>query len=94
MLRSLSRKAAAARFESRLTEMVIVPSAWKLCALPDSGSWMRSSEICWVQVRWKTRSRRGRNVPRAIAVSTGAAPSYRLMPCAPTWQPASRSPNA
>lgn len=45
MLRSLARKPAAERLESRRTEMVIVPSAWKLCALAASVSWVRSSAI-------------------------------------------------
>lgn len=75
MLRSLSRRAAAARFESRLSEIVIVPSAWKVCALLGLVSWVRSREISWIQVSEKTRSRRGLNAPLAIAVSTGEAPS-------------------
>jgi hypothetical protein len=75
MLRSLRRKAAAARLESRLTEMVIVPSAWKVCALAGSGSWLRSSKISCVQVWLKARSRRGRKLLRAIAASAGEAPS-------------------
>ena len=75
MRRSLTLRAAALLLVRRLTEMVIVPSAWKVCALAGSGSWVRSSEIAWVQVWVKARSRRGRKLPRAIAVSAGEAPS-------------------
>ena len=87
MRRSLSLKAAALRLVRRLTEMVIMPAAWNVWALLGSDSWVRSSEIACVQVSLKSRSRRGLKAPRAIGVSAGDTPSYRPIPCAPTWQP-------
>lgn len=65
MRRSLSLKAAALRLVRRLTEMLIVPSAWKVWMLPGSASCARSSEIVCVQLSlnspgedWTRRLRR------------------------------------
>ena len=75
MRRSLTLRAAALLLVRRLTEMVMVPSAWKVWALLGSDSCVRSSEISCVQLSSKNRSRRGRKAPRAIGGSAGETPS-------------------